>query len=198
MAVQKTREILIDIARQLFARKGLEETTMNDIAVASGKGRRTLYTYFKSKEDVFDAVVSTEMDRLSDEMTRVAQKEMNPEDKLVVLIYAHLDSIKEVVQRNGNMRAEFFRDIWRVSLIRQRFDSNERHLLKDILTEGCRTGVFEIEDINLVVNIIHYSIRGLEVPYIYGRLDTGLPKGIARGMVQKLIHRAIGKTKRTF
>lgn len=198
MAVQKTRETLIDIARQLFARKGLEETTMNDIAVASGKGRRTLYTYFKSKEELFDAVVATEMEHLSEEMTRVAKKEMNPEDKLVVLIYTHLDSIKEVVQRNGNIRAEFFRDIWRVSLIRQRFDSNERHLLKEILTEGCRMGVFEVEDINLVVNILHYAVRGLEVPYIYGRLETGLPKGMSRGIVQKIIHRAIGMTKHSF
>ena len=50
MASEKTRQKLIDVARQLFAKKGLEETTMNDIASASGKGRRTLYTYFKSKE----------------------------------------------------------------------------------------------------------------------------------------------------
>ena len=34
------------LARQLFAKNGLESTTMNDIATASGKGRRTLYTYY--------------------------------------------------------------------------------------------------------------------------------------------------------
>ena len=44
MAATKTREKLVDVARQLFAKQGLEDTTMNDIAVASGKGRRTLYT----------------------------------------------------------------------------------------------------------------------------------------------------------
>ena len=46
MSISKTRQLLVDVARQLFAKKGLENTTMNDIAVASGKGRRTLYTYF--------------------------------------------------------------------------------------------------------------------------------------------------------
>ena len=40
----KTREKLIEVARQLFARKGIENTTMNDIANASEKGRRTNYT----------------------------------------------------------------------------------------------------------------------------------------------------------
>lgn len=47
MTVLKTRAKLVDVARQLFAKKGVEATTMNDIALASKKGRRTLYTYFK-------------------------------------------------------------------------------------------------------------------------------------------------------
>ena len=53
MSVSKTRQKLVDVARQLFAKNGLESTTMNDIATASGKGRRTLYTYFKSKEEIY-------------------------------------------------------------------------------------------------------------------------------------------------
>ena len=52
MAISKTRNLLVDVARQLFARNGVDDTTMNDIALASKKGRRTLYTYFKSKEDM--------------------------------------------------------------------------------------------------------------------------------------------------
>ena len=44
MAVSKTRERLVEVARQLFARSGVENTTMNDIAQASSKGRRTLHT----------------------------------------------------------------------------------------------------------------------------------------------------------
>ena len=111
MAVEKTRNKLIEVARMLFAKNGIEETTMNDIALASGKGRRTLYTYFKSKEDIYEAVVQYELDLMAEKMAEVAKQEMDPEDKLVALIYAHLNAIKDVVQRNGNIRAEFFRDI---------------------------------------------------------------------------------------
>ena len=74
MSILKTRQKLVDIARQLFAKKGIEGTTMNDIAVASGKGRRTLYTYFKSKEDVYYAVIESELERLSDKLDEVAAK----------------------------------------------------------------------------------------------------------------------------
>ena len=65
MAVSKTKAKLVDVARQLFAKMGVENTTMNDIALASKKGRRTLYTYFKSKEDIYIAVVESELDILS-------------------------------------------------------------------------------------------------------------------------------------
>ena len=192
MAIEKTRAILVDVARRLFARKGLEETTMNDISQAAGKGRRTLYTYFKNKEEIFDAVVEAEMDRLAREMAEVASRLLSPEDKLVAVIYGHLEAIKEIVQRNGNMRAEFFRDAWRVSLIRKRFDTNEKKLLAQILTDGERQGYFDIENIQLAVNIIHYCLRGLEIPYIYGRLDNGLSPAASRAAVQRIIHRAIG------
>ena len=64
MTVSKTRDMLVDVARQLFARMGVDNTTMNDIAQASKKGRRTLYTYFKSKNEIYLAVVESELDQL--------------------------------------------------------------------------------------------------------------------------------------
>ncbi|MCK9312371.1 MAG: TetR family transcriptional regulator, partial [Bacteroidales bacterium] len=57
MSVSKTRAMLVEVARQLFAQKGVADTTMNDIAAASQKGRRTLYTYFRNKEEVYMACV---------------------------------------------------------------------------------------------------------------------------------------------
>ena len=62
--VSKTRDKFIEVARQLFARKGVENTTMNDIASASDKGRRTIYTYFKNKHDIYNAVVESESDKI--------------------------------------------------------------------------------------------------------------------------------------
>ncbi len=193
MPVEKTRNKLIDVARSLFAKNGIEETTMNDIALASGKGRRTLYTYFKSKEEVYAAVVEDELELMSQQMAEVAAKEMDYEDKLVAMIYAHLNAIKTVVQRNGNMRAEFFRDIWKVSLIRKRFDRKEKLLLTQIITDGVKCGRFDVEEIGLMVDIIRYAVKGLEVPYIYGRLADGMPKGMSRAVVQRIIHRALSK-----
>ena len=49
MSISKTRQKLVEVARQLFAKNGLANTTMNDIAVASGKGILTIYNYFINK-----------------------------------------------------------------------------------------------------------------------------------------------------
>lgn len=60
----KTREKLIEVARQLFAHKGIENTTMSDIATASEKGRRTIYTYFKNKREIYNAVIEKESEQV--------------------------------------------------------------------------------------------------------------------------------------
>lgn len=194
MGTSKTRERLIDVARQLFAKRGVEDTTMNDIAIASGKGRRTLYTYFKSKDEMFYAVTEKEMERMSERLKQVAMKEMEPEDKLVQLVYTHLSLIKEAVMRNGNLRAEFFRNIWLVERVRKEFDRTEVELITQIIMQGIRQGKFDVANIKLSVEIIHYCIKGLEVPYIYGRLGTSIQT--SRPMVKQVIHRAMAKIER--
>ncbi len=193
MSISKTKQHLVDVARQLFAKKGMENTTMHDIAEASGKGRRTLYTYFKSKEDVYYAVIGSELERLSDKMDEVAEKRMRPQDKIIELIYTHLSMIKETVVRNGNLRAEFFRNIWMVEKMRKNFDDEEKALFRKVYAEGKAEGEFHIENVDLVADITHYCIKGLEVPYIYGRLGHGMTDETSRSQVMKIVYGALGK-----
>ena len=194
MSISKTRQKLVDVARQLFAKNGMENTTMNDIAMASGKGRRTLYTYFKSKEDVYTAVIESELERLSDRLDEVAAKRTRPQDKIIELIYTHLNMIKETVVRNGNLRAEFFRNIWVVEKVRKNFDEDEIELFRKVYAEGKDDGEFDIENIDLVADITHYCIKGLEVPYIYGRLGHGMTEETSKPLVAKVVYGALGKS----
>jgi mycofactocin system transcriptional regulator len=47
-----TRETIEEVALGLFAERGFEATTVDDIATAVGVGRRTLFRYFESKNDI--------------------------------------------------------------------------------------------------------------------------------------------------
>ena len=142
MAVSKTRAKLVDVARQLFAKNGVDDTTMNDIAVASKKGRRTLYTYFK---------------------------------------------------RNGTLRAGFFRDIWRVEAVRKNFDRTETKLFRQVLTEGKEKGIFDIDNVNIVADIVHYCVKGIEAPYIRGQIGEELDDETGWAYVAKIVYGALGR-----
>lgn len=167
---QKTREQMIDVARQLFAQKGLNATTMNDIADAAKRGRRTLYTYFRSKEDIFQAVVDQELEQFRHELEIARRISLPPEQKLINLIYIHLETMKNIVVRNGSLRAEFFKDIWLVEKARAEMDSYEQKLIREILEDGINRGVFEIPHAPTMAYLMHNAIKGLEVPYISGHI----------------------------
>ncbi len=162
----RTRELLIDVARRLFARKGVAATTMNDIAVESGKGRRTIYTYFRNKDEIYWAVIEAESDYLYARLEGLANRDLPPEEKLLNYINLRLEAVKETVMRNGSLRAEFFRDIWKVEHARKSVDVREVALLQNILQEGVEQGVFHIPNVVATASVLHYALRGLDVPYI--------------------------------
>lgn len=195
MTVLKTRAKLVDVARQLFAKKGVGATTMNDIAVASKKGRRTLYTYFKSKDQIYMAVVESELKMLSDTMDKVAKKPTVPDEKILELITTHLDIIKMAVYRNGTLRADFFRDIWRVETMRKYFDNNEIKLFREVLREGKEQGLFDIDNVEITADILHYCIKGIEVPYIRGQIGEDLDDETGWRYVSKIVYGALGCRK---
>lgn len=191
MAISKTKNLLVDVARQLFAKNGLENTTMNEIAVASNKGRRTLYTYFKSKEEIYLAVIQAELKRLYERMEEVARKNISPEEKMLQLIFAHLEAVKEAVSRNGNLRAEFFRDVWQVESARKVFDKNEIALFRRVLNEGLDKGVFDVKNVRLTAEITHYCLKGCEVPYIYGRYAVKTSEELFP-YIKRVVQRSLG------
>ena len=195
MTVSKTKAKLVDVARQLFAKMGVENTTMNDIAVASKKGRRTLYTYFKSKDEIYLAVVESELDILSDVMKRVAEKNISPDEKIIEMIYTRLDAVKEVVFRNGTLRANFFRDIWKVEKVRKRFDAKEIQLFRAVLQEGKDKGVFLIDNVEMTALLVHYCVKGIEVPYIRGQIGANLDVATRKKYVSNIVFVALHKTE---
>ncbi len=180
ISVSKTRDMLVDVARQLFARMGVDNTTMNDIAQASNKGRRTLYTYFKSKNEIYLAVVESELDKLYQMLLEVATKDLPADEKLITFIYTRLDAVKSIVFRNGTLRANFFRDIWRVEKVRKSFDLKETDIIRDILDDGVQKGVFSMPDTTITAIVLHHCIKGLEVPYIRGQLGDTIQERIRR------------------
>lgn len=88
-------EILAN-AQKLFQQYSLKKTTMDEIAAACGKAKSTLYYYFKSKEEVFEAVIHLETVNLR----KYVKEKVEAQKGLVPKIHTYLIEFhREVVNK---------------------------------------------------------------------------------------------------
>ncbi len=73
---------ILEAAKQLFEVHGLAKVTMDDVAKAIGKGRSSLYYYYKSKDEIFDAVINIEITQTLTAMNKAVDQATTVEEKV--------------------------------------------------------------------------------------------------------------------
>lgn len=167
--VLKTREKLIEVARQLFAHKGIENTTMSDIANASDKGRRTIYTYFKNKREIYNAVIERESEHLVERLRGIASSDISATEKLMMFIDVRLRIVRETIDHqsdNPMLRTLFIREVKRMERIRNMAIEKELDLIQNILDEGLESGEFSSETVDSVYMAMLMMFQGIELSYM--------------------------------
>lgn len=137
-------------------------------------------------------MVESELDKLAEALDKVAAENIAPDVKILKLIETHLDAIKMIVRRNGSLRASFFRDIWQVERVRRNLNLHEIALFKQVLIEGNEMGLFEVENVDILADILHYCVKGIEVPYIRGKIGDDLDDRQGWEYVAKIVYGALG------
>src|SRR5436189_4267915 len=89
------REEILNGARELFQRFGFKKTTMEDIARQIGKSKSALYYYYKTKEEIFEAVVLNEIATTQAKTAEVVKSEVSATKKFRVLFTYMLEEVKE-------------------------------------------------------------------------------------------------------
>src|ERR1700734_416205 len=69
MTGQERRQQLLDIGRRLFAERGFEGTSIEEIAAQAGVSKPVVYEHFGGKEGLYAVVVDREMSALLDGIT---------------------------------------------------------------------------------------------------------------------------------
>lgn len=157
--VSKTREKLIDVARQLFVKNGIENTTMNDIANASDKGRRTIYTYFKNKRDIYNAVIERESERLVSDLRKIAQSQCEPLEKLRLFLEHRLASLRENSQ--DTLRSYFSFEYKRIGRVKRLASAKVNEILGTITAEGISDGSFDSKQAERLSPLISTLLNGV-------------------------------------
>lgn len=193
--VSRTREKLIEVARQLFANKGIENTTMSDIANASDKGRRTIYTYFKNKREIYNAILENESERLVQQIRQVAAGELSPDVKLreFIMARAHLVKTDDKATMAEKLRSLFNLDLNRIERIRKLALEKENEIMHNILEQGIRAGMFDAKQAKKFPSTLVIVMQGLYYSYVNNNFDNiglnpgGLEEKIADFLVNGLM-----------
>lgn len=187
----ETRELIIRVARKLFAQQGIGNITMSDVAQAANKSRRTVYTYFQSKEELLEASIEMEVKKISTAITKVAMSDLTPDKKIVKLIFVRLQATRSIVRRNSCLHSDY---ILIVEHIRKSFDTKEIALFRRVIEEGKQKGIFNTDSPDLAARFLHFCLKGIEMPFISGIMNKNNDDEFVREFTKKVILSALEYT----
>jgi len=169
LAEREARQrFILDAARALFEQKGVEDASMDDIATAAEYTRRTLYSYFKSRDDIYLRVHMEDLAR----RWELQKKALAGDEDGLAKVRIWAQTLYEFWRAHAHaMRMEQYWDFRGV--VRERIDEAvfERfEALNDDLAEGLRE-IFRngIEDgslrsdlqIDICISQFLYSLRAV-------------------------------------
>jgi len=168
------REQIVEAARHIFSRFGFKKTTMDDIALGVGKGKSSIYYYFTSKDQVFQAVVEKEINILRSELLKVIESDLNPIDKIQGYVTVRMTKFGQMTNFYQAIKSELIGQMDYINQIRKSYDEDEISLVERILVEGVQTNVFNIEDSRLASIVLVTAMKGLEIPLFWNEGDDNI------------------------
>ncbi|QCR21589.1 TetR/AcrR family transcriptional regulator [Pontibacter sp. SGAir0037] len=160
------RDEVLCKAQKLFKRFGWAKTTMEDIAKAAGKGKSTLYYYYKSKEEIFDAVVTREMEEVFRITKEEVDKKQTAEEKLRAFSVTKFHILQHKENLCGVVRGDIQANIQHLLELNRRFELREITLVRSILRFGLENGEFghfKTADTDAVAFAMVCAFRGVEI-----------------------------------
>lgn len=166
---ERVRASIMEAATKVFQRWGLHKTTMEDIARAAGKGKSTLYYYFKSKEEIFHTIANEEITNI----TRLAEismgKVVSAKEKLRVYTTTVFKEIHDRTMIYSILVGEVRINNQLIEQIQQNFNKTEAKLVQNLLTLGIEAGEFRklsTENIAKTATLLVTIIRSFEIDLI--------------------------------
>jgi AcrR family transcriptional regulator len=163
---EEVRAHIVGVARKIFTRYGFRKTTMEQIAASSRKGKSSIYYYFKSKEEIFRAVVEKEAEELKLKLDRTIRQDDAPIDKLRTYILFRLHHVRSVENFYAALNDEYLSHMDFILEIRKSIDLEERQMVTEILEEGMNDGSFQVASSEIGAIAITTMMKGLELPLL--------------------------------
>ncbi|HCM58877.1 MAG TPA: TetR family transcriptional regulator [Bacteroidales bacterium] len=168
------RKRIILTASKIFSHYGFRKTTMDEISRALKKGKSSIYYYFGSKEEIFEAVVLYEANQLRARLTKAIKEVDSPPDKLRNYIYVRM---REFAKLSNYYNAVFDKNLDHfefIEKIRSRYDREELAILRLLVYVGNNRGIFAVEDSEYTAMSIQTMLKGMEVPLFWRKREMDI------------------------
>jgi AcrR family transcriptional regulator len=150
-----TKQQIIKAAARVINREGLENTTVDDIAKEAKIAKGSVYSYFKSKDEIFtEAVKQTAQERI-DKLKFLLEQFSSTKEKLSVLLKANKKIAKsdpESFLMNYSLLLSTHKNLKKKSA--QQFFKSYLDLVEQIMTDGKNKNQIKVKDPKLAAFII--------------------------------------------
>lgn len=177
---QKTRDRLLEAAKLVMAGKGVEGTTIAEIAAAADVAPGTFYNYFETREEILDAVAASLVEEFRRVMSAIQRTVDDPAERIAIAIRLFLGRVRD------DTLWGWFMARYAPSLPILR-DQTREIIRERIVTDGLRRRRFRLPSTRAVGDLI----AGTSVTALRSILEGRAPVEIA-SEVAELILRGLG------
>jgi AcrR family transcriptional regulator len=167
MAKDQTKDKILAVAARMFGKYGFQKTTVDEIAHTAHKAKGSVYYYYKSKEDLFLAVVTQEINVLKSGLTRVIVDSQDATGMIRNYLLHRMTLMKDAVNYHASLRADFVDDFGFLTECREDFTRFEIDLMKAVLDRGVRENAFQIKDTQATAHVIILAMKAIEIPFYH-------------------------------
>jgi AcrR family transcriptional regulator len=171
---EEYRKKIVMISGQIFSRYGFKKTTMDEIAKELKMGKSSVYYYYKSKEDIFEAVVLYEANVLRNELTKAIKSVDSPVDKMKNYVFVRMKSFEKLSNYYNAIFDKNLAHFDFIETIREKYDREELAILRLIIYDGIRKKVFNVRNSEYTAIAVQTTLKGLEVPMFWKKKDIDI------------------------
>jgi len=171
---EEYRKKIVITSRQIFARFGFHKTTMEEIARALKIGKSSIYYYFNSKEEIFEAVVRYEANLLRNELIKAIKSVDSPIAKMEKYINVRMKTFEKLSNYYNAIFDKNLDHFEFIEKIRSKYDLEELAILRLIIYDGKRKNVFKVDDSEYTAMAVQTALKGLEVPLFWEKREVDI------------------------
>jgi AcrR family transcriptional regulator len=176
---EEFRKKIIITAGQIFSHYGFKKTTMDEIANALKMGKSSIYYYFESKEEIFEAVVLYEANLLRNELTTAIKAVESPVEKVRNYVFVRMKSFEKLSNYYNAIFDKNLDHFEFIENIRAKYDREELAILRLLLHHGARKKVFNVKNSEYTALAVQTTLKGLEVPLFWKKKEVNLEERLA-------------------